>query len=137
MKVSAKWVDGYTFIASGETNHYTVMDASYETQPARASTPNELLLQAMAGCTGMDIVSILKKMKQRFTGLEVNIEASRTNDFPKLFETINMEYVVHGSVDRESLQKAIDLSMEKYCNISITLERAGAKVNVASRIVSE
>ena len=60
MKVSAKWVDGYTFIASGETNHYTVMDASYESQTARASTPNELLLQAMAGCTGMDIVSILK-----------------------------------------------------------------------------
>ncbi len=94
-----------------------------------------MLLEAMCGCTAMDVISILKKKKEPVTGLEVIADGTRATEHPKVFTDINIEYVAYGNVKKESLERAIALSQEKYCNISITLKRAGVKVNVSSRIV--
>jgi len=132
-----KWVGNMTFVSSGDSGHYIVMDSDFEGSPPKANGPTELLLQSMCGCTAMDVISILKKMKEPVEKFEINATASRAPEHPKVITDIDMEYVVYGNVKHESLEKAIQLSQDKYCNISIILKRGGVKINISSRIINK
>jgi hypothetical protein len=83
----------------------------------------ELLLIGIGGCSGMDIISILKKKKQEVTGLEINVNGVQAADYPKKFNDITIEFVVKGrNISEEAVKRAIDLSMNKYCSVKATLE---------------
>lgn len=137
MKANVRWVDDFTFISSGESGHYVVMDSDHEDRSPKANGPTELLLQSLCVCTGMDVISILRKMKEPVNRFEINATATRASEHPKVITEINLEYVVYGEINSENLEKAITLSQEKYCNISITLKRGGVKINISSRIINK
>jgi len=130
MEANLKWVEGLTFISKSGSGHAIVMDSSTSEKNSNGPAPTELLLQALCGCTGMDVISILQKMKEPVKGFEVNAIGIRASEHPKVITNITLEYVVYGNVNPDNFQKAIDLSQEKYCNISITLKRAGVKFDI-------
>jgi putative redox protein len=134
MKARVRWVGNLTFIGSADSGHYIIIDHAENKEEQMGSSPTELLLQAMLSCTASDIVNILRKMREPMEGLEVRAEGFRSKDYPQLFKEINIEYIVKGKVNPDSLAKAISLSQEKYCHISIALKRSGTDVRVTSRI---
>jgi len=99
--------------------------------------PMELLLIGLAGCTAMDVVSILKKKRQPFTGLEVRATGERAETHPKVYTQIHMEFVVKGrGVDPRAVERAIELSQTKYCSASAMLGKV-AEITTSYRIVEE
>ncbi|HEY75794.1 MAG TPA: OsmC family protein [Thermoflexia bacterium] len=99
--------------------------------------PMELLLIGLAGCTAMDVVSILQRMRQPVDGLEVHASAERASDHPKVYTRIHLEYVVKGKGLKESaVERAINLSQTTYCSASAMLSKT-AEVTTSYRIVEE
>lgn len=95
----------------------------------KGPTPKPLLLIALGGCTGMDVVSILDKMKVKFEHFEVDISAESTEEHPKYYKTIKITYMFKGeNIPYSKVKKAIELSQEKYCGVSAMLGKA-AEVN--------
>jgi putative redox protein len=87
--------------------------------------PLELIAIGLGGCTAMDVISILQKKRQEITGFEVNIAAERATDHPKEFTRMKVEYIVHGhQVDRAAVERAIELSVTKYCPAQAMLAKA-------------
>ena len=107
--------------------------------PANAdgATPREYLLAGAAGCTAMDIISILQKMRQPLEGIELEITAEQAESAPNVFTTAKIVYIIKGAVDEKAVQQAIDLSQEKYCSASIMLKRAGMELCTKYRIEAE
>jgi putative redox protein len=95
----------------------------------------ELLLIGIGGCSGMDIISILKKKKQDVTALEINVNGMQASDYPKKFSDITIEFTVKGrNISEEAVKRAIDLSMNKYCSVKATLEGPAA-ITFSYRII--
>jgi len=117
-RASVRFTGGMQFVGTGETSgRSATMDSSAEGGGQNSgSRPMELLLYGLGGCTGMDVVSILRKKRQPFTGLEMNLAADRAPQDPKRFTAIHIEYVVHGKVDPKAMEEAIRLSEDKYCS---------------------
>ncbi|MGC8971476.1 MAG: OsmC family protein [bacterium] len=100
-------------------------------------TPMELVLVALGGCTGMDIISILQKMRQDVKNFEINLLAERANEHPKVFTKINLEYVVYGTnIDENAVKRAIELSQEKYCSVGGMLKKA-VELTYSYKIINE
>jgi putative redox protein len=113
-----KWVDGERFVASGSSGHAVLTDAT----AASAANPMELVLIALCGCTASDVVSILRKKREPFTGLEVRAEAERAADPPRVYTSVKLIYTVAGVVTRKAVEDAVRLSEEKYCSVSAMLK---------------
>lgn len=97
--------------------------------------PMELLLIGLAGCTAMDVVSILKKKRQPFTGLQVKVMAERAEEHPRVYTRVHLEYVVKGKgVDPKAVEGCIELSQTRYCSASAMLSKA-APITTSYRIV--
>lgn len=126
MKVYLKQAKGTTLISKGESNHWVVMDSSEEFLGNNAgSRPMELLLMALAGCSSMDIIPILKKKKVELTDYEVNISAERASEHPKVFTKIEVEYVFYGrNISPKDVERAIELSTTKYCSVLAMLKKS-------------
>ncbi len=119
MKSKVKLVEGMQFIGYADSGHGVVMDASFDVGGEdTGSRPMELLLLGLGGCTGMDVVSILRKMKQDVERFEIEIEAERAKTYPKVYTKVHIIYKVWGNVSEEKLKKAIELSQETYCSAS-------------------
>jgi len=85
-------------------------------------SPMELMLTALAGCTGMDVISILRKKKQDVTGFEVEVEGARADEHPKVYTEIWVRFTITGrNVDQKAVDRAIELSRDKYCGAAATL----------------
>jgi len=108
------------------SGHHLLLDAAAEVGGENAGPrPKELMLSALAGCTGMDVVSILKKMKVEPEYFNIRIEADLTEDHPKVYSKINIFYEFKGKdLEIEKLEKAIELSQEKYCGVSAMYKKA-------------
>lgn len=108
------------------SGHHVIMDARAEVGGHDAGPrPKELMLASLAGCTGMDVVSILKKMRVELTGFNVNIEAEMTEEHPKHYSSIHIIYEFAGkNLEEEKLRKAIDLSQDRYCGVSVVYRKA-------------
>ncbi len=109
------------------------------TAPAGSSEkgagPMEFMLAAVAGCTGVDMLSILQKMRQDVQGVEVTITGTRADDHPKVYTAAHLVYTITGrNVDEKSVQRAIELSMTKYCSASAIFKRAGVQVTTEYHI---
>ena len=97
----------------------------------------ELLLISLAGCTAMDVVSILRKKRQNLTGFEIRVHGNRATDHPKVFTDFELEYIVHGvNIDPAAVERAIQLSTENYCSAHAMLEKA-AHIRTRYTIINE
>lgn len=120
---SATLGSGYTLDMSGDAN---------ETQ----GSPMEMLLAGVAGCTAVDIVFILQRQRQPVSGVEVAIEGTRADDHPKVYTDVRLVYLVSGdNLDPKAVERAVELSEEKYCSASIMFRRAGVNVTSEFRIL--
>ncbi len=89
-------------------------------------TPKPLMLASLAGCTGMDVVAILGKMQMPYDRFELDISGETTEEHPKVYKKIHIDYKFWGSeLDEQKIQKAVKLSQERYCGVSATLQEAG------------
>jgi len=137
-KAKITYTGGLQFVGESDSRHAIVMDGE-EKFGGRDSGPRpmELLLLGIGGCSGMDVVSILKKKREHVTGVEINVEGKTAEDYPHKYTEIALEYVVKGkNVSGEAVKRAIDLSMDKYCSVKATLE-GSAKITYSYRIVEE
>jgi putative redox protein len=91
-----------------------------------ASSPMELVLIGLCGCTATDVVSILQKKREPFTALEVRAEADQAHEPPKVYTHIRLIYKVRGSITKKAMEDAVRLSKEKYCSVSAMLEKTAS-----------
>jgi putative redox protein len=126
MKIDVKWLDDLTFNAKGDSNHWVAMDADPKVGGGNAgSRPLELILMGLGGCTGMDVVSILKKMRAPLDKFEIEIETDRTDEHPKVFNKIHLKYIFYGKgLKIKNIERAIELSETTYCAASAMLKKA-------------
>ena len=136
-EIFLKQIKGNTFAAKAGSHHWVVMDTKAEVGGNEsASTPKELVLMALAGCTSMDVIPILKKKKSPVIGYECNVKGIERDEHPKIFTEIHVEYVFYGDgIKPEDVERAIDLSAKKYCSVSAILS-ASAKLTHSYRIES-
>ena len=130
-----KYTGGMQFVASSDSGHAVVMDADQDVGGENTgSRPMELLLMGLGGCSGMDVVSILKKKKQNISGLESIVRGSMAEEYPHRYTEISIEFIVRGKgVSEEAVKRAVQLSMDKYCSVKATLE-GSAKVSFTYKI---
>jgi putative redox protein len=136
-EVTLKQVDGITFVAKGNSNHWVAMDGTPEYGGSLAgSTPKELLLMALAGCTSSDVIPILKKKRVPLEGYEVFVKGVEREEHPRIFTEIHVEYVFYGDgINPSDVERAIELSETKYCSVSAIL-KASAPITHSYRIES-
>lgn len=89
-----------------------------------APNPKELVLNAMMGCTAIDVASILQKMRQKFTDFKMDVEAEQTSEYPTHFKTVVLKYYLSGDLDADKVKKAVDSSMTKYCGVNYMISRS-------------
>lgn len=119
----ATWAGGMRFDIRTGSGHDLVLDVAEQDGGQNAGpTPTDLLMVGLAGCTGMDVVSILAKMRQEVTGLEISVHGTRQDEYPQIFRRITVTYTFTGRGLRpESVERAIELSETKYCTVGATL----------------
>lgn len=131
MKVTLQRLDdAFQFEAKNETGNSLIFDVGPESGgKGNGIRPMQSLLMAIGGCSAIDIIIILKKQKQEITGFRIEIDGEREKGKePSLWQDVHVIYHIDGNVDPEKAKRAVQLSMEKYCSVSKTLELAGAKI---------
>lgn len=126
MKARVKWVEDVCFMGETESGHAVIMDASPDVGGRNLGMrPMEMLLVGMGGCSSIDVVTILKKSRQPITDCVAEISAERADDIPKVFTKIHVHFVVTGKgLNPSQVERAVNLSAEKYCSASIMLGKA-------------
>src|ERR1700730_4958657 len=132
IEASLNWTDKDRFVGSATSRHAIVIDVGAE---KTANSPMELVLLGLCGCTASDVVGILRKKRQPFTGVEVRAEAERADGHPAVYTSIHLTYIVRGQVSRKAMEDAVRLSKEKYCSVSGMLEKT-AKITYTIEHVS-
>jgi len=133
--VEMKQVQGITFAAKAGSNHWVMMDGNPQFGGSSAgSTPKELVLMGLAGCTASDVIPILKKKRSPVMGFEVYVTGKERDEHPKIFTEIHVEYVLYGDgINPSDVERAIELSTTKYCSVSAILS-ASATLTHSYRI---
>lgn len=123
MKARIKWVEGATFLGEAGSGHAVVMDGPPDHGGRNLGVrPMEMLLLGMGGCTSFDVVHILKKARQPISDCVAEVTAERADTDPKIFTRIHVHFIVTGKGLKEAqVQRAVELSAEKYCSASIML----------------
>lgn len=122
MNTSIKWDGKLAFSGITPSGHELKMDTAESLGGQNsAPTPVELLLNAVAGCTAIDIVLIIEKMRLKLTSFEVEVSGDRAEEHPKRFTDIHLHYILGGELDVEKVRKAIKLSKDKYCSVAHSL----------------
>jgi putative redox protein len=130
MKTTTIWKTGHAF-DSFKDNSKIEIDAK------GGFNPKALLLSGLAGCTGVDIVDILEKMRVPFADLKIEVETEQTTELPKVFKDIYMNYIITTAEEnRDKVKKAIDLSLDKYCGVAAML-RKNSKIDYTITIQTE
>ena len=119
-----KQVTGTTLVAKSDSNHWVIMDGSPTFGGSSAgSSPKELLLMALGGCTANDVIPILLKKKAVIDHIDINLTGNAREEHPQIFTDIHVEYLVYGTdVNAADVERAIELSTTKYCSISAMLK---------------
>ena len=133
-----KLAGGMQFEGVSSSGHRLIMDADDSSGGQnKGFRPMELLLVGFGGCSGMDVISILRKKRQNVTGLEMNVKGERADSHPHVYTDIHIEYVVRGKeIQKEAVERAIALTLDKYCSVGATLAKAGT-ITHSYRIVEE
>ena len=132
-EITAEWQGEMTFIGKNQTGG-SVQMGMLDGKPG--VSPMELLLVGVAGCTAIDVVHILKKMRQPLKDLKVKVRGKRAEDHPKVYTEIEIEYLLWGAdLSQKSVEQAIELSEEKYCSASAMM-RQSAVIKSTYRILA-
>ncbi|MGC1414942.1 MAG: OsmC family protein [Candidatus Acidiferrum sp.] len=118
---SVKWVGDEQFVASSPSGHAITIDSDRTSN--KAPGPMELLLMALGACTATDVVSILKKKRQKLGSLEVICSGERASEPPKVWTKLEVLYRLRGTLDESAVKRAIELSEQKYCSVSAMLQK--------------
>jgi putative redox protein len=131
-------VDSMRFAATTCTQHALVMDAAPEVGGSNMGPrPMELLLVGLGGCTGMDVISILRKMRQDVTDYQIRLHGERTVDHPRIFTSISVEHIVRGrGLSADAVKRAVELSATRYCSAAAMLGRA-AHIEETYRVIDD
>ena len=126
MKTKVKLIDGVAFEGVSGSGHSITMDGALEGGGKnRGPRPMEMLLMGLGGCSAYDVVTILRKSRQKISDLTLDIDAKRAENDPKIFISINLKFTIMGeNVSDKLVKRAIDLSAEKYCSASIMLGKS-------------
>ncbi|NOZ93648.1 MAG: OsmC family protein [Acidobacteria bacterium] len=135
MKTRVRWVEDHRFVATTGSGFSLVLDNPHREGGAAAS-PMELLLVSLAGCTGVDVVAILDKMRQPLERFEVEVEGFRAEEHPRVYTRVAVVYRGWGEVAPKKLLKAVELSEEKYCSVTEML-RPTAKIEIRVELNGE
>lgn len=124
-ELEAKWTEGMSFEAD-VNDHTIVLDAAEKVGGKnKGPRPKPLLLFSLAGCTGMDVVSLLKKMRVEYEDFSIRVSGEVTDDHPKYYKKIHVIYQFKGNnLDKGKVEKAVNLSQEKYCGVSYMVKQA-------------
>ena len=138
MKAIIKQVNGCSFVGKADSNHWVSIDTSKDAfGSGAASSPMELVLFSLGSCSGCDVVSILNKKQVVLQGFEINIDAERSETYPKAFTKIHLEYVFYGKdINPLHVERAITLSKEKYCPVYSMLKNS-VSITTSYKIVNE
>ena len=129
--------DAFHFSASNDNGNTVHLDASPDIGGTnQGMRPMQMLLAAMGGCSAIDVINILKKQRQELKDLKITVTGEREKDaVPALYETVHAHFRFFGNLDPDKVEKAINLSIEKYCSVSRTLEKAGATITHSFEII--
>ena len=138
VQANVQLIKDMEFEGTATSGHKLIMDADESSGGHNTGfRPMELLLVGFGGCSGMDVISILRKKRQQVSGLDINVKGEKTETYPSIYKEVHIEYVVKGKgVQKEAVERAIELSLEKYCSVGATLAKAG-KITSSFRIVEE
>lgn len=130
MDARIKWVEGAAFVGESGSGHAIVIDGPADIGGRNLGVrPMELMLLSVGACSAMDVVHILKKARQPVADVQVEVHGDRTDTDPKVFKAIHLKFVVVGKgLGPAQVERAVQLSAEKYCSASIMMGRAGAAV---------
>lgn len=118
------WQQGMAFDVSVEGSSFGIDASEAFGGRGHGPKPKTLLLSALAGCTGMDVVSILAKMRMPFDGLRIQVDGELTDEHPKVYRSIHVTYRFSGTeLDRAKIDKAVSLSQERYCGVTAMLSK--------------
>lgn len=137
MKVQLQRLDdAFQFEAKSEEGNSVIFDIAPESGgKGKGIRPMQSLVMALGACSAVDIVIILKKQKQEITNFKMEIEGEREKEKePSLWQDVHAIYHLDGTIDAEKAKRAVQLSMEKYCSVAATLEKAGAKITWEVRL---
>jgi putative redox protein len=117
--ITTKWVGNMAFETNNPSGHNFIMDAEAEHGgEGKGLRPKALMLSSLAGCSGLDVVSLIKKMKLQVDKFHIETIAELTEEHPKYYSEVKVEYHFYGAdLDEKKLQRAVDLSVEKYCGV--------------------
>lgn len=138
MDTTLNWQGGMKFIATADSNHEVILDSD----PAVGGTnlgsrPMELILEGLAGCTAMDVISIMRKKRQNVTGFTVSAHAERAETHPKVFTAIEIKYTFRGqNIDPKAVERSIELSEQIYCPAQAMLSQI-APIKLSYEIIEE
>ncbi|HYM69966.1 MAG TPA: OsmC family protein [bacterium] len=124
MDATVRWTGGLAFAATAGSGGTITLDATHE-RGGGGPSPMEAVLVALGGCTGMDVVSILEKMRAPLEALEIRVSGERAEEHPRVFTRIALEYIFTGAgLKAEQIQRAVELSQDRYCSVSAMLRKA-------------
>ncbi|MHB8574559.1 MAG: OsmC family protein [Dehalococcoidia bacterium] len=137
-RISVELQEAMTFLGSDENGLSITMDAAPDGGGrGRGPSPMRVLAMALGGCTGMDVIAMLRKMRQEVTAYRVNVSGPRADTYPQVFTAMEVEHVVQGkSLDPASVRRAVELSATRYCPASAMLGKA-APVTHRFRVLDE
>ncbi len=126
--VRAQLTAGMRFDVETGSGHHIILDTAKENDGQDSGPrPMEMLLVALAGCAGIDIISILRKMRQAVTAYEIGIQGTRTDEYPQVYKQITVEHIITGqNIQPDAVQRAIDLSVERYCSVNAMLDKTAS-----------
>lgn len=131
-KITTNWKGNMLFDSDNPSGHHVLMDTDVEGKGREGLSPKALMLSSLAGCSGLDVVSILDKMKINTYDLKMEVEGLLTDEHPKYYHTVILDYHFTGDdLNEEKINRAVQLSVEKYCGVMEMFRRfAEVKTNV-------
>jgi len=134
-KATIHWANNDFFVGITPSGHAQTMET--DSHRGSAASPMELLLVALGGCTGVDVIDILKKKRQHVTDYRIEVHGDRREEFPRAFIKLYVKHIVTGrAVSEKAVARAIELSDQKYCSVAATL-RGTAEIVTSYEIIED
>jgi putative redox protein len=136
MKASLSLVSGMHFVGRTDND----LEVHFDTSPANggngtAASPMQMMMQSVAACSAIDVVSILRKRRRQINGLRIDMSAERAETHPRIFTTMHLSYIIDSpDVTDDEMQRAITLSQDQYCSASAIVKRSGCVMSWDYRI---
>lgn len=131
-----KWNKGMEFVGKTPSGHEVLVDSTPDKGGEdKGPRPMELLMAGLAGCTAMDVIFILRRMREKVKEFKVEVDTEREKKRPQVYKKIHIKYIFKGeNLSEKNVKRAIDLSQEMYCSASATFKRSGAEVTYSYEI---